>query len=397
MSIFDQPFDRSQGNARKWAPEVLEGKFNVDPKEAIAMDLADIDFQVAQPIHDAIQKRASIPDYSYTFVSNDFYESVINWNKNRFQLTLEKEWLTLTYGTVSTLHNMVQCYTDVGDSIMFNTPAYDPFLEAVENNNRQPVYSTLKNINNRYELDFEQIVKDIKENQVKLFIFCNPQNPSGRVWTRKELQKLSDICKENKVLLISDEIHREFVFKDSEFVSMGEFLSENDKIILCFSPNKAFNLGGLKTSYVAIKNKKLRDKFSKQLKKNQITSPNVFAIPALVAAYNECGGWLTDMVDYIQENHKLIESFIVKELPLFKVMKPESSFLSWIDVSSVLKTDKEKDAFFQKCNLSIVKGSYFVQDGDNFVRLSIGMPKKQLEVALNRIKFVYDDWLNNNY
>lgn len=395
-SNFDEIFDRRKGNARKWSSEVLNQKFGIKDSDAIAMDLADIDFPVAKPIQQALINRASIPDYSYTYTSSEFYEAVKKWNRNNFQCDFKDEWITLTYGTVSTLHNIVQCFTEVGDKVMFHTPAYDPFYEAVHNNRRVPVFSSLVEKDGRYEMDFSQMERDIKNNNVKIFILCNPQNPSGRVWTRDELSKLNELCIKYNVILVSDEIHREYVFEGRTFTSMWEFSEMNDRLIMCLSPNKAFNLGGLKTSYVVIKNKGLLDLFSEQLKRNQITSPNVFAIPAIVAAYNECDEWLRKMVAYVEENHRYLCKYIERELPLFKVMKPESSFLSWINVAALLKTDEQKDLFFKNCHISVVKGSYFVKDGNKFIRLSIGMPRKVLAEALFRMKKEYDKWIKHH-
>ncbi|MGX6978637.1 MalY/PatB family protein [Vagococcus elongatus] len=390
---FDEIFDRRKGNARKWSSEVLNQKFGIKDSDAIAMDLADIDFPVAKPIQQALTIRASIPDYSYTYTSSEFYEAVKKWNKNNFQCDFKKEWIILTYGTVSTLHNIVQCFTEVGDKIMFHTPAYDPFCEAVDNNCRVPVFSSLVEKDGRYEMDFSRMEQDMKDNDVKVFILCNPQNPSGRVWTREELFLLNELCIKYDIILVSDEIHREYVFEGYTFTSMWEFSKTNENLIMCFSPNKAFNLGGLKTSYVVTRNEHLLEKFSKQLKRNQITSPNVFAIPAIVAAYDECGEWLREMVAYVEKNHHYLSKFIEQEMPLFKVMKPESSFLAWINVDELLKTDGQKDLFFQNCHISVVKGSYFVRDGNKFIRLSIGMPRKVLAEALFRIKKEYDKWI----
>lgn len=391
---FDENFDRTVGNARKWSKEIVEDKFNIHTDDFIAMDLADLDFKTAPAVQKAIMDRASIPDYSYTFVPDKFYDIAIDWNKKRFNMDFNKDWIKITYGTVSTLHNIVQCFTDIGDAVMFHTPAYDPFLEAVENNGRKPIMSTLKIKDNRYEMDFLNMEKQIVDNDVKLFILCNPQNPSGRIWTREELFKLSELCLKYDILLISDEIHRELVFKEKKFTSMWNVSEKlQERMVLCLSPNKAFNLGGLKTSYVIIKNKEILNKFEEQMRKNQITSPNIFAIPAMMAAYEYGGEWLDEMVDYVESNQIMVKKFIDENLPLFKVMESESSFLTWINVGKLLKDDRDKNSFFENIRICPVKGSYFVKDGEDFIRLSIGMNKRLLSEALERIKEEYNKWI----
>lgn len=388
---FDKVLNRKEGNCRKWSNHVIKEKFGLG-EDAIPMDLADIDFECSPAIKDAIAKRASVGDYSYTFVSDDFYDAVIDWNKRRFDVEIEKEWIKLTFGTVSTLHYIVQAYTKEGEGVLINTPAYDPFAEAVENNNRKLYCSPLKLVDNRYYLDFEDMEEQMKTQNIKILIFCSPQNPSGRIWTKEELHKLSELCLKYNVLLVCDEIHRDIVFDRKSFTSLWNAhptICENS--IVCVSPNKGFNLGGLKTSYVVIKNPEVREVLLKRLKSNSITSPNVFAVPAIVAAYNESEEWLDEMTAYVAENFEIVYKFFEENMPKAKVMKSESSFLAWIDVRDVFKNEDEMREFFIKANLTMVVGSYFVKDGEGFVRINIGCPKSILIEALNRIKNTYKE------
>ena len=386
---FDKVINRKEGNCRKWSNHVIKDKFGLD-ENAIPMDLADIDFECAPAIKEAITKRASVGDYSYTFIGDDFYEAVINWNKRRFDVHIEKEWIKLTFGTVSTLHYIVQAYTKEGEGALINTPAYDPFAEAVENNNRKLYCSPLKLEHSRYYLDFEDMENKMKSGNIKVFIFCSPQNPSGRIWTKEELYQVSELCLKYNVLLVSDEIHRDVVFKNNTFVSLWNAHPEIYKnSILCVSPNKGFNLGGLKTSYVVIRDAKIRETLLERLKSNSITSPNVFAVPAIIAAYNESEQWLDDMTDYVESNFEIVYDFFEKYMPKAKVMKSDSSFLAWIDVREVFNDEEESKEFFRNANLTMVIGSYFVKDGEGFIRLNIGCPKETLNEALSRIKETY--------
>ena len=386
---FDKIINRKDSNCRKWSNHVLEEKFGLD-ETAIPMDLADIDFECSPAIKDAIVKRASVGDYSYTFVEDEFYESVISWNKRRFNLDIEKEWIKLTFGTVSTLHYIVQAYTKEGEGILINTPAYDPFAEAVENNNRTLYCSSLKLIENRYYLDFEDIENQMKNGNIKVYIFCSPQNPSGRIWTKEEIYRLSELCLKYNVLLVSDEIHRDVVFKGHKFISLWNAHPEIYKnSLVCLSPNKGFNLGGLKTSYIISQNKEIRDTLLEQLKKNSITSPNVFAIPAITAAYNDSEEWLDEMTEYVEGNFEIVYDFFNKHIPKAKVMKSDSSFLAWIDAREIFEDEDETKQFFKLAKVTMVVGSYFVQDGEGFIRLNIGCPRSTLNESLNRIKETY--------
>lgn len=389
---FDKVLNRKEGNCRKWSNDVIKEKFGLG-EDAIPMDLADIDFECSPAIKEAILKRASVGDYSYTYISDDFYNAVIDWNKRRFNVDIEKEWIKLTFGTVSTLHYIVQAYTKEGEGVLINTPAYDPFAEAVENNNRKLYCSPLKLVDNRYYLDFEDMENHMKSGNVKVLIFCSPQNPSGRIWTKDELYRVSELCLKYDVLLVCDEIHRDIIFKGNTFVSLWNAHPEiHKKSIVCVSPNKGFNLGGLKTSYVVIRNKDVRETLLARLKSNSITSPNVFAVPAIVAAYNDSEKWLDDMTEYVRENFEIVYDFFEKNIPEAKVMKSDSSFLAWIDVRNLFKNEEEMKDFFIKANLTMVVGSYFVQDGEGFVRINIGCSKTTLNEALNRIKRTYDSY-----
>ena len=275
---------------------------------------------------------------------------------------------------------------------MINTPAYDPFAEAIKASECNIVCNSLKLKDMRYYLDFEKMEEQIVENNVKLFIFCSPQNPSGRVWTKDELNKLSQICLKHNVLLVCDEIHRDIVFKREDFTSLWNANKDiKSNSIVCISPNKGFNLGGLKSSYVLIENELIREKIINYLKKVYITSPHVFAIPAIIAAYNDSAEWLDEVTVYIEKNFEILYKWFEENMPKAKVMKADSSFLAWINIEGVFNNEEELKLFFKKANISMVVGSYFVKDGDGFVRLNIGTQREVLLEALDRMKKVIEE------
>lgn len=389
---FDHQIDRKLSKCRKWDNGILKHKFGLN-EDAIPMDLADLDFECAPAIKKAMIERAALGDYGYSYVYDEYYDAIINWNKNRFQSTYEKEWIKLTFGTCGTLHYLVQCFVKQGEAVMINTPAYDPFALAVKQGGCKLVCNTLKLENMRYYLDFEAMEQQMIEEDVKLFIFCSPQNPSGRIWTKEELHQVSQLCIKHDVLLVCDEIHRDVVFEKDTFTTLWN--SDDDIIhhsIMCVSPNKGFNLGGLKSSYVVIENKEIRERFLSYLEHVYVTSPHVFVIPATIAAYNESQDWLDELSMYIKENFDFTYQWFETHMPKAKVMKSDSSFLAWIDMRDVFQDEEEMKAFFIKANVSMVVGSYFVQDGYGWVRLNVGTQKAILMEAFNRIGNTYQTW-----
>ena len=389
---FDHVINRKLGKCRKWDNTILKEKFGLNEK-AIPMDLADLDFECAPAIKQAMIERAALGDYGYTYTYDAYYDALISWNKRRFHVDIEKEWIKLTFGTCGTLHYIVQCFCKEGDAVMINTPAYDPFAEAVERGGCRLVCNSLKLENMRYYLDFETMERQMVEEDVKLFIFCSPQNQSGRVWTKKELHQLSELCLKHKVLLVCDEIHRDVIFEREGFTTLW---NAHDKIadasIMCVSPNKGFNLGGLKSSYIIVKNKEIRERLLAYLQKVYVTSPHVFAVPAIVAAYNDSEEWLDQLATYIGENFTIVYDWFETHMPKAKVMKSDSSFLAWIDMRDIFKNEEEMQSFFIKANVSMVVGSYFVKDGYGWVRLNIGTQKSILQEALRRIGDTWTQW-----
>ena len=389
---FDHQINRKLSKCRKWDNSILKNKFGLN-EDAIPMDIADLDFECAPAIKEALVTRAALGDYGPSYTYDEYYDAIIHWNKRRFHIDIEKEWIKLVFGTCSTLHYIVQCFCEENDAVMINTPAYDPFGEAIEHGGCKLICNPLINKDMRYYLDFDLIEEQMIKENVKLYIFCSPQNPSGRIWTKEELHKIAQLCIKHHVLLVCDEIHRDILFEKDAFTTLWNADEDiRHHSIMCLSPTKGFNLGGLKASYIVIEDKQIRMKMLKYLEKVYITSPHVFAVPAVVAAYNESEEWLDQLTDYIKGNFEILYDWFAQNMPKAKVMKADSSFLAWIDLRDVFQDEDEMRSFFIKANIAVVVGSYFVADGYNWVRLNLGTQKAILQEALQRMKDTYQNW-----
>ncbi|MDU4651966.1 aminotransferase class I/II-fold pyridoxal phosphate-dependent enzyme [Sneathia sanguinegens] len=371
---FDEEFDRSKTYTRKW--DRLE-------KGVIPMNIADLDYRVCPNIQKELEKVAKSSDYSYTYVRDEYYNALINWHKKRLGVDIKKEDIKLVFGTCSVLHYIVQCFAKEHSNILINTPCYEPFVLAVRRNNCTVIANELVEKDNKYYIDFKKLEEDIIKYKVKIYILCNPQNPSGRIWTREELQKVVDLCEKYKVLLVSDEVHRDILRKNESFVSI---LNLTNNAIVCCSPNKTFNLGGLKGSYIIIQNKDIRDKMLKYLEKVYVTSPHVFMQAAHITAYTECDEWVKELNEYIDKNFEYFESFMKNNLPNIQVMKAQAGFLAWINMKQLFKSEEEMKKYFDKIKVLPVYGTYFSEKSDSgWVRLNLGCTMKTLKTVLNRM------------
>lgn len=390
MFDFDYQPNRVDEKCRKWDREIIKSKFEYLGEDIIPMWIADMDFKIPKQVEEEFIKAVERGVFGYTYCYNEFYEAVIKWQMDMHGAKVDKEWITLSYGTVSTIHYIIQAFCNVGDNIILNTPVYDPFESAAKKQNVNIITNSLDVINNRYYINFNKLEEQILKNKPKLMLLCTPHNPSGRIWSIEEIKKLATICKDNNVILVADEVHGEHIHygKFESVLNLEGQLLNN--IILLTSPNKAFNLGGLKTSYSIIKSEELRSKFRNKLNQNSITSPNVFGIIGIIAAYNKSRIWLEEVNKYIKKNYELIESYITENLPMIKLMKMESSYLVWMDISKLNISSNEFVLQLAKnTGVLLESGTHFVKDGDGYIRMNIGTQTKNVEIALQRIeKFV---------
>jgi cystathionine beta-lyase len=298
---------------------------------------------------------------------------------------VKKEWITLSYGTVSTIHYAIQAFCSAGDYVLMNTPVYDPFDAASKRQDVRRIYNSLLVKDNRYFIDFERLEQQLKKYKPKLYLFCSPHNPSGRIWSIEELEKVAKLCRESGTILIVDEVHAEHIHY-GKFTSILKSNNINNLILLT-SPNKGFNLGGLKTSYSIIPSESIRKRFRKKLEQNSITSPNVFGIIGLVAAYKKGRPWLKEVSQYIKENYELFREYIEKNIPSLKVMEMESSYLAWVDIRRTkLSSGEMTKILASKSGVLVENGAHFVNDGEGYIRVNLGTQRANVLEALKRME-----------
>ncbi|GEO64557.1 MalY/PatB family protein [Companilactobacillus nantensis] len=383
---FDTLANRQIDNARKWDQSIVKAKFPNVRKDFIPLWIADMDFQAAPEIRTALSEMSINGAYGYTYPTERWYQSVIDWYKKRHNVVIKKEWITLGYGTVPNMHILVQSFLDANDSILLNTPIYGPFAYAAEHNNRQVITVPLLKHNNRYEIDWVNVERNMKEKHPKATFFCSPHNPSGRIWSKSEIIKMAELCQKYHVLFVSDEVHSEHIIEGT-FTSSLEMDSEYmDNLVMFTSPNKAFNLGGLKLSYSIIPNETIRNQFRKQYTKNSVTSPNVPGQIAMTTAYEECDEWLDQCATYIKDNLEITKTYIDKYFEGWKMMEMDSSYLPWIDVSKA-KLDMHEIAKIMAEDAGVVVGigDDYVSDADDFLRLNLGTSHAVIEEAMSRM------------
>ncbi|KRL60457.1 MalY/PatB family protein [Latilactobacillus fuchuensis] len=384
---FDNLSDRHIDSARKWDETIVATKFPNHRKDFIPLWIADMDFKAAPEIRKSLVEMAENGAYGYTYATARWYESVINWYKKRHRINIPKEWLTLGYGTVPNMHVLVQAFLDEEDAILLNTPIYGPFAYAAEHNNRKVIKIPLIKDDRIYNMDMVSIEKAFKEDKPKAIFFCNPHNPSGRIWQMSEMTQLAELCKKYKVLLVSDEVHSEHIISGTfnSALALDEKYLQN--LIVLTSPNKAFNLGGLKLSYSIIPNEKIRETLKDQYLKNSITSPNVPGQIAMITAYESCLEWLIQCEDYIRINLEITEEYINQYFNGWELMAMDSSYLPWVDISSSGKSMHEiATRMADDAGVIVGVGDDYVADAEGFLRLNLGTSHVIITEAMERMR-----------
>lgn len=382
MYNFDKIIERKGTNSIKYDRE------NIEDSQLIPMWVADMDFETLPEVKDALIKRAEHGVFGYAAVTDEYYQSVMNWLKDRHDFLVEKDWIITTPGVVTALKLAVRAYTQENDNILILKPVYYPFDASIELNNRNVIECPMVFKNNRYSCDFDLFEKCIIDNDVKLFILCNPHNPIGKVWSQDDLYKMGMVCKKHNVIIVSDEIHMDFVYEGYKHYPMYNIdESFKDFTIICTAPSKTFNLAALQTSNIIIASEKLRQMFIDEKSKSGVNDPNIFGMEACKAAYTYGSKWVDELIDYLAGNIQYMKDFFEQYLPDIKVIEPEGLYLVWVDFRSLNMNHEELEEFMlKKAHLWLDEGYIFGTGGSGFERFNVATPRSVLQKALEQLR-----------
>jgi cystathionine beta-lyase len=356
-------------------------------EDVLPLWVADMDFETPDFIREAVQKRAAHPIYGYTFRTDSFSQSIINWMKKRHGWDVQKEWVSFSPGVVPALNMAVLAFSEPGEKVIVQAPVYFPFFTAVKNHGRELVYNQLIEKNGRYEMDFDDLEKKA-DDKTRILLLCHPHNPVGRLWSRDELETLTDICVRKNILIVSDEIHSDLMLNGNKHIPLASLSQKAADISLtCIAPSKTFNLAGLSTSALIIPNETHKKTYEKMLDALHIGMGNLFGTISLEAAYNEGEEWLEELLGYLDKNLLLLNEFFRTRIPGVKVIQPEATYLVWLDFRCLGLNNKElKEFIIQKAGIGLNDGPSFGPGGEGFQRINIALPRVILQEALERLE-----------
>jgi len=382
----DHVIDRKNTNSLKWGSK----KYS---KDILPMWVADMDFPVPAEVTQALIERAKHPIYGYSRPDDRYYNSIIKWMKARHGWEIEKDWIVFSPGVVPALTWLIQALSHPGDKVIIQQPVYYPFAGSIENNGRGILNNSLINKDGKYYMDFEDLEKKASDPRAKMMILCNPHNPIGKVLSREELEKVAEICLRHHVIVVADEIHSDLVYKGHKHIPFASISKEAEQnCIVCNAPSKTFNLAGMDASNIIIPNPVLRNAFKNALANNSIMGPHTFAIVALQTAYESGQEWLDTVIDYLDKNITFLCDYIEKNLPQIKVIKPQATYLVWMDFRALGMNSHELEEFMlKKAKVALDEGYSFGLGGEGFERINVACPRAILKEGLDRIKNALED------
>ena len=374
---FDEIIDRRHMGSLKWHYS----------DDTIPLWVADMDFKTAQPILTTIEQVAQHGVLGYTLPTEPLYQAIINWHGNRYGLWLDQQDILFSPGVVPSLVLMMKVFTEAGNAVLINDPIYTPFMTKVLDNDRKLVTSSLQEVEGKYHLDLADIEAKIIEHKVKLYLLCNPHNPGGRVWTADELEALLSICKKHDVAIVSDEIHQDLTLNGHTFTPFLTLAKGYEhKVVSLTSMTKTFNIAGIKGSMIFAKDSALLSKIDQQQHLNDEHELNLFAYTAMRSAYEEGDEWLAQALTYLEANIDLTLHFLAEHLPKIKVMRPEASYLIWLDCSAYAQDDQQLYDKLRAAKVELSAGIKYGEEGHLKMRLNVACPQALLIEGLNRMQ-----------
>ena len=375
---FDTVIDRRGSGSLKW--EV--------GKDELALWVADMDFQTAPAVREALENRVKHGIFGYATVGDEWRDAYCSWWERRHGFSMNRDSLIFCTGVVPAISSAVRKLTSVAEKVVIMTPVYNIFFNSIINNGRYVVESPLRYEEGEYSVDFESLEHDLSDEQATLLILCNPHNPAGKIWSKDELERIGQLCEKHHVTVLSDEIHCDITRKGTSYTPFASVNETNKRIsVTLLSASKAFNLAGLQSAAVYAEDKVLHHKMWRALNTDEVAEPNVFAVPATVAAFNKGEEWLEELRGYIDENRKEAETFIEKRLPRRRAVKADATYLLWVDCSAVTDNADELCAVLrEQTGLYISEGSQYGKAGAAFVRINLACPRIVLKEALLRLE-----------
>jgi len=387
---FDEIIDRKNNHSTKY--NELMKKFGTD--DVIPLWIADMDFKTAEPIIKAVEEKARHGIFGYVYRPDEYFQSFINWQKRQHNWNVNKELLSFSIGVVPALATLVKQFSEKGDKILIQTPVYSEFYDINHDNGRTVIENKFSEKDGEYFLDLKDLENKLKE-QPKLFIFCNPQNPIGHVWTYDELKAIGDLCIKYNVPVVSDEIHADLTLwgnKHIPFASVSEEIGKNT--ITCTSTGKAFNLAGLQCATVVFNNLQEKQKFDKFWKDLEVHRNNPFNLVATIAAYNEGDEYLSQLKKYLEDNIMFVHNYLKDNIPKIKSNIPQATYLIWLDCRELGLNQKELEEFMlKKAKLGLNPGRAFQKDLEGFMRLNSACPRAVLKKAMEQLKNAVNELL----
>ena len=378
---FDKVINRKNTHSYKW--DQLTRLFGHE--DVLPLWVADMDFESPPAVKQALVERAKHGIYGYCVRSNEYVQAIVDWYARRHAWQLKSEWISDSPSIVTTLSLCVEQLSEPGDAVIVQSPVYYPFYDVIQMNGRKAAINPLIKRDHRFEMDYEQL-ETLMKNGAKLLLLCNPHNPGGRVWERDELMRLAELCLQYEVKVVSDEIHCDLLLPGNTYTPFASLSDEIAEItVTCLAPTKTFNLPGLHTSYLVDSNPALKRKLDYRIKALSLHMASYFAQDAVIAAYNEGDQWLDELMIYIQANLELALTHLAEHLPVVSPMKPDATYLLWVDVTGLgLSTLELKKLMFDEARVAFSEGSIFGTEGRSHIRINLACPRSILLEALER-------------
>lgn len=385
MYCFDEVINRKGTNCTKWD--------RYPNNDVIPLWIADMDFPCISQVQQAIVKRAQHPIYGYTNIDDKVYQDIISWQKNQHNVDVKKEEIVLTTGVVYALYLAISLFVKKDEKVIIQPPVYPPFSGVPTTLDREIVFNNLKRVGNDWQMDLIDFEDKLKsDSKIKMFILCNPHNPTGKCYSKEDIRKVSELCHKYNVILISDEIHNDIIMPGSKHNSIYTCIDDISDVVMFSSVTKTFNLAGMKVAYAIIKDEKIREIYKKQASASGLSSINLFALEALKAVYENGQEWSKQCNQYIYDNFLFLKEYLDKYIPQIGFVIPQATYLAWLDFSKLNIEGDINQRLKNEAKVELNSGSGFSKQCCQFQRMNVACPRSTLKIGLDRIR----DWLKEN-